>query len=86
MSFGISFARQSVKVNSLGKWKTAFQMVSMSLLLLLRQPLQVYKPDADTNGGAEGGGTEYILSGTWCAGHVAHASIPPVACEIGHVP
>ncbi|KAG1656175.1 hypothetical protein FOA52_008714 [Chlamydomonas sp. UWO 241] len=32
-------AHKAVKVNSLGKWKTAFQMVSMSLLLLLRQPL-----------------------------------------------
>jgi len=29
---------QAVKVNSLGKWKTALQMVSMSLLLVARQP------------------------------------------------
>lgn len=29
---------KAVKVNSLGKWKTALQMVSMSILLLLRQP------------------------------------------------
>jgi phosphatidylglycerophosphate synthase len=28
---------QAVKVNSLGKWKTALQMVSMSTLLVLRQ-------------------------------------------------
>lgn len=27
---------QAVKVNSLGKWKTALQMVAMSALLLLR--------------------------------------------------
>jgi phosphatidylglycerophosphate synthase len=27
-----------VKVNSFGKWKTAFQMVAMSTLLVLRQP------------------------------------------------
>ncbi|GFH10306.1 uncharacterized protein HaLaN_05595 [Haematococcus lacustris] len=31
-------AHKAVKVNSLGKWKTALQMVSMSTLLVLRQP------------------------------------------------
>ena len=31
---------QAVKVNSLGKWKTALQMASMSVLLVVRQPLQ----------------------------------------------
>ena len=29
---------QAVKVNSLGKWKTALQMAAMSGMLLLRQP------------------------------------------------
>lgn len=29
---------QAVKVNSLGKWKTALQMVSMSVLMVVRQP------------------------------------------------
>ncbi len=32
---------QAVKVNSLGKWKTALQMVSMSVLLVARQPALV---------------------------------------------
>lgn len=31
---------QAVKVNSLGKWKTALQMVAMSVLLVVRQPAQ----------------------------------------------
>mmetsp|Transcript_13841 Transcript_13841/g.24245 ORF Transcript_13841/g.24245 Transcript_13841/m.24245 type:complete len:140 (+) Transcript_13841:1-420(+) len=31
-------AHKAVKVNSYGKWKTALQMVSMSALLVLRQP------------------------------------------------
>ncbi|KAG2427636.1 hypothetical protein HXX76_012287 [Chlamydomonas incerta] len=30
---------KAVKVNTLGKWKTALQMVSMSVLLVVRQPL-----------------------------------------------
>ena len=29
---------QAVKVNSLGKWKTALQMAAMSGMLLLRRP------------------------------------------------
>ena len=37
-----SGARSAVKVNSLGKWKTAVQMTAMSLLLLLRQPMESY--------------------------------------------
>ena len=37
-----SGARSAVKVNSLGKWKTAVQMTAMSLLLLLRQPTETY--------------------------------------------
>jgi len=31
-------AQKAVKVNSLGKWKTALQMVAMSVLLVVRQP------------------------------------------------
>ena len=37
-----SGARSAVKVNSLGKWKTAIQMTAMSALLLLRQPIDSY--------------------------------------------
>eukprot|EP00798_Chlamydomonas_sp_ICE-L_P009091 gene9091-16215_t len=33
-------AQKAVKVNSFGKWKTAFQMVAMSVLLVVRQPLK----------------------------------------------
>ncbi|GFR48704.1 hypothetical protein Agub_g10660 [Astrephomene gubernaculifera] len=32
-------ASKAVKVNTLGKWKTALQMVSMSVLLVVRQPI-----------------------------------------------
>ena len=32
---------QAVKVNSLGKWKTALQMVSLSGMLLLHRPENV---------------------------------------------
>ncbi|MEW5304616.1 MAG: hypothetical protein WDW38_009827 [Sanguina aurantia] len=35
-------AQKAVKVNSLGKWKTALQMVSLSVLLLLRQPAHTW--------------------------------------------
>ena len=41
---------QAVKVNSLGKWKTALQMVSMSLLLVARQPA-LLPPGAGTGEG-----------------------------------
>ena len=40
-------SKQAVKVNSLGKWKTACQMLSMSALLVVRQPqseLQFFLP------------------------------------------
>ena len=36
---------QAVKVNSLGKWKTALQMVAMSGMLLLHQPENVLGVD-----------------------------------------
>mmetsp|Transcript_15788 Transcript_15788/g.34099 ORF Transcript_15788/g.34099 Transcript_15788/m.34099 type:complete len:267 (+) Transcript_15788:109-909(+) len=35
-------AHKAVKVNSFGKWKTALQMVSMSILLVARQPISDY--------------------------------------------
>ncbi|GLI71492.1 hypothetical protein VaNZ11_016707 [Volvox africanus] len=38
-------ASKAVKVNTLGKWKTALQMVSMSVLLVVRQPLGDLLPE-----------------------------------------
>ncbi|GLC39852.1 hypothetical protein PLESTB_001292100 [Pleodorina starrii] len=38
-------ASKAVKVNTLGKWKTALQMVSMSVLLVVRQPLGDLMPE-----------------------------------------
>lgn len=35
-------AHKAVKVNSLGKWKTALQMVAISVLLMARQPFESY--------------------------------------------
>lgn len=37
-----SNARNAVKVNSLGKWKTALQMVGISLLLALRESQRIF--------------------------------------------
>lgn len=36
------FESQAVKVNSLGKWKTALQMVALSVMLMARQPVATY--------------------------------------------
>ena len=49
---------QAVKVNTLGKWKTALQMVSMSVLLVVRQPLGDLLPSyaGERDAGAVGGG------------------------------
>ena len=39
------WSMQAVKVNSLGKWKTALQMVAMSGMLLLHRPENVLGVD-----------------------------------------
>ncbi|KAG2486834.1 hypothetical protein HYH03_014517 [Edaphochlamys debaryana] len=39
-------ASKAVKVNTLGKWKTALQMVSMSLLLIVREPIEELFPNS----------------------------------------
>ncbi|KAL4419628.1 hypothetical protein ABPG77_008569 [Micractinium sp. CCAP 211/92] len=54
-----SGAHQAVKVNSLGKWKTALQMVAMSLLLVLR--------NADHLLGSEPLVLEWLHFLTWCS-------------------
>ena len=41
----LHFAAQAVKVNSLGKWKTALQMVAMSGMLLLHRVENVLGSD-----------------------------------------
>lgn len=43
-------ASKAVKVNTLGKWKTALQMCSMSVLLVVRQPVEdLWPAQAGTN-------------------------------------
>ena len=54
---------QAVKVNSLGKWKTALQMIAVSALLLLRNSDHVLGDDTHSEWGWPGFITHYTSLG-----------------------
>lgn len=57
---------QAVKVNSLGKWKTALQMVAMTALLVLRHADLILGPGYES--GERGPGVWPGVTEPYCAG------------------